>query len=89
MLDELAECLPGGEGAEDAALTKALGEAVSRFLWTLPARERSIFVRRSFHAEPNRDIARDLGMRENAVAVSLRRTRGKLRAWLEKEGYIE
>jgi len=90
VLEELAECLPGDAGdAEDAALTRALGEAVSRFLWTLPARERAIFVRRCFSAEPNRDIALDLGMRENAVAVSLRRTRGKLRAWLEKEGYIE
>ena len=90
VLEELAECLPGDAGdAEDAAFTKALGEAVSRFLWTLPARERAIFVRRCFSAEPNRDIALDLGMRANAVAVSLRRTRGKLRAWLEKEGYIE
>ena len=90
VLDELAECIPGGAGdAEDAALTKALGEAVSRFLKTLPARERTVFVRRCFFAEPNWRIALDLGMRANAVAASLRRTREKLRAYLEKEGYIE
>ena len=89
VLDELAECIPGGSGAEDAALTKALGEAVNRFLLTLPERERTIFVRRCFHVEPNCGIARTLGMRENAVAASLLRTRRKLRAYLEKEGYLE
>lgn len=89
VLEELAECIPGGPGAEDAALTRALGEAVNRFLLTLPERERMIFVRRCFLVESNRHIARTLGMRENAVAVSLRRTRQKLRAYLEKEGFCE
>jgi len=89
VLEELAECIPGGDGAEDAALTKALGEAVNRFLQNLPARERAIFVRRCFLAEPGRDIAQALGLRENAVAVSLRRTRAKLRAFLEQEGFVE
>ena len=88
VLEELAECVPGGAGAEDAAMTQALGAAVSRFLQTLPAREREIFVRRCFRVEQNRDIARALGLRENAVAVSLRRTRRKLRAHLEKEGFL-
>ena len=89
VLEELEECIPGGSGAEDAAMTRALGEAVSRFLFTLPARERTIFVRRCFHVEPNRDIARALGLRENAVAVSLLRTRQKLRAYLKEEGFFE
>ena len=89
VLDELSECVPGGAGTEDAAMTKAVGEAVSRFLLTLPERERTIFVRRCFHVEPNCRIARTLGMRENAVAASLLRTRRKLRAYLEKDGYLE
>ncbi len=88
VLSELAECIPGGQGTEDAAMTRALGEAVNRFLRTLPARERAIFVRRCFRVESNRDIARALGMGANAVAVSLRRTRQKLRAQLEKEGFL-
>ena len=89
VLDELSECVPGGAGTEDAAMAKAVGEAVSRFLLTLPERERTIFVRRCFHVAPNCGIARALGMRENAVAASLLRTRRKLRAYLEKEGYLE
>ena len=35
VLEELAQCLPGGQGAEDAALARALGEAVNRFLLVL------------------------------------------------------
>ena len=89
VLEELSECLPGDPGAEDAAMTKALGEAVNRFLRTLNARERTIFVRRCFRVEAQRDIARTLGLRENTVAATLRRTRQKLRVYLEKEGFLE
>jgi RNA polymerase sigma-70 factor (ECF subfamily) len=89
VLDELAECVPGGLDTEDEALAKALGEAVSRFLAELPQRDRTIFVRRCFMVEPHRDIARSLGMRENTVAVILRRTRQRLRAYLTKEGYLQ
>ncbi len=89
VLDELAEVLPGGQDVEDEALTKALGEAVSRFLKTLPQRDRVIFVRRCFKVESQREIARSLGMRENTVAVSLRRTRQRLRAHLMKEGFLQ
>ena len=88
ILDELAECVPGGENPADAAETKALGEAVSRFLRTLPQREREIFIRRCFYGDAPGEIARRLGMRANSVAVSLRRTRQKMRAALKKEGMI-
>ena len=88
ILDELSECLPGGESAEETVSARELGEAVSRFLRTLPRREREIFVRRCFHGEAAREIADSLGMRENSVSVSLRRTRQKLREALKKEGYI-
>ena len=88
ILDELAECLPGGENPEDAVETKALGEAVSRFLRTLPHREREIFIRRCFYGEATREIAARLGMRENSVSASLLRTRQKMRAALKKEGMI-
>lgn len=88
VLDELAECLPGGDRPEDAVETKALGEAVSRFLRTLPQREREIFVRRCFYGAAVQEIAEGLGMKPNSVSASLRRTRQKLRAALEKEGMI-
>ena len=42
----------------------------------------------SVNGERAGEIAARLGMRENSVAVSLRRTRQKLRAALEKEEWI-
>ena len=89
VLEELAECVSSGDGTEDAAMTRAVGEAVSRFLRKLPERERAIFLRRCFYVESNRDIARSLGMRENTVAATLRRTRQRLRTYLTEEGFLQ
>ena len=88
LLDELAECIPGGESAEEALDARELGAAVSAFVRDLPARERTLFVRRYFHGEALGEIAKRLGMKENSAAVALRRVREQLRARLTKEGYL-
>lgn len=88
LLDELAECLPGGGSAEDALAAKELRKAVNQFLHTLPRRDADLFLRRYFFAEEMADIARRYGLRTNTVSVSLHRTRAKLRDYLTKEGYL-
>ena len=88
LLEELEEVLPGGPAPEGEAMAKALGEAVSRFLEGQSKRDRALFLRRYFHGEAVGDLARDFGMRENSVSVTLRRTRLRLREYLEKEGYL-
>ena len=50
--------------------------------------DRSLFLRRYFYGESNAALARDLGMKENTVAVRLRRIRARLRAALEREGFL-
>ena len=87
LLDELAECVSGREDAESETMSRALGEAISRFLQTLPARQRTLFVRRYFRGEPVQELARHFGMRANSVTVSLKRTREQLRTYLEQEGF--
>ena len=87
LLDELAECVSGREDAESETMSHALGEAISRFLQTLPARQRTLFVRRYFRGEPVQELARRFGMRANSVTVSLKRTREQLRTYLEQEGF--
>jgi RNA polymerase sigma-70 factor (ECF subfamily) len=89
LLEELEECLPGIGDAESETLARTLGEKVNAFLRELPRRERTIFIRRCFFGETPGELAARFGMRENTVNVSLRRTRLKLRAMLEKEGYTE
>jgi len=88
VLDELGECLGGGADAEAAYEAKELREAIQRFVRSLPEREGNVLVRRYFFVEPVADIARRYGLTENHVAVILSRTRKKLKAHLQKEGYL-
>ena len=84
-LDELAECLPGGESPADRAEAEALRSALSAFLRTLPERQRQVFLARYFYALPLSDIAARFSMRENTVKTTLHRTRRRLRDYLEQE----
>jgi len=86
-LDELAECVPAPGTPEEAVEARELGEAIDRFLEGLPARERQVFIRRYYFTESAAEIAPRFGLRENTVQAILSRTRKKLRAWLQKEGY--
>ena len=86
-LEELADCIPAGESTEDALDAAALAALIDRFVRMLPARERSIFIRRYFAAEPLKEIAARFGMSIGGVKSMLLRTRRKLAAALEKEGY--
>ena len=87
LLDELAECVSGGEDAESETLSRALGEAISRFLSKLPERQRQIFILRYFRGEPVYALAKRFGMKPNSVTAALLRTRAALRSYLEKEGF--
>ena len=87
VLEELGEVL-GGNTTEDAVDAKELQQAVNIFLRQLPKRDCDIFVRRCFYAESADEIAARYALRPNTVAVSLHRTRKKLREYLLKEGYL-
>lgn len=84
-LDELAECLPGGESPADRAEAEVLRSALSAFLRTLPERQRQVFLARYFYALPLSGIAARFSMRENNVKTTLHRTRRRLRDYLEQE----
>ena len=56
ILDELGECIPD-KGCEEVGDGVALRDALSRFVASLPARARRIFVRRYWYAAPVCDPA--------------------------------
>ena len=85
-LEELEGCLPGA-CLQDEIEARMLGRAINRFLDTLPANARILFLRRYWFGDSVRDIAQSRGMTQNAVSVSLSRTREKLRSYLSKEGF--
>lgn len=84
-LDELSECIPDPHGNEMSI--EKLGEAISRFLRTQDEKHRKVFVRRYWYGESISNIAEFYGMKEKTVATYLFRTRKKLKAFLQKEGY--
>lgn len=81
--DELAACLVEIDSPADSYCIR---DALDRFLGRLPKRTRIIFVQRYWYMSPVRDIARDIGMSEGSVRVSLYRTRAELKEFLKKEG---
>ena len=85
QLDELAEAIPGGADVEREIEGRELGRVISRWLDTLPERDRTLFVRRYFYGESLEELSRDTGERANTLAQRLRRARLALREILAKE----
>ena len=88
VLDELAECIANESDTENEYLAKELEQCIKLFVRGLPEREGNVFVRRYFFTESVSTIAKRYSMTDNNVMVSLSRTRKKLKAHLEKEGYF-
>lgn len=86
-LDELAECIPSGSDPAAEVEAKELAQAVGRFLDTVPYMEKKVFLMRYFNLLRIQDIADQLDMSASKIKSMLHRTRGKLRAALQKEGY--
>lgn len=88
ILDELSEVLREPDEVESEYMAKELAKAVNLFVHTLSERECNIFVRRYFYSEEIPEIAERYGISARNVTVTLSRTRGKLRQYLEKEGLV-
>ena len=87
-LDELAEAAGDGDPWQtDEASRERLRDALNRFLAKEKPEARRIFLRRYWYAYPVAEVARLSGKSEGAVKMSLARTKKRLKAYLEKEGF--
>lgn len=86
-LDELAECVSGGEQPEDAVDHALLAACISRFLREQTPAVRQAFISRYFFADPLRDIAARQDTTVSQVKSMLHRTRQSLRQYLQKEDF--
>ena len=84
ILEEWRDALPHTQG--DPADDMAVRDALSRFLRQLPADKRRTFVRRYWYGDTISAIATANHATESAVKMTLSRTRGELKTFLEKEG---
>ena len=88
VLDELAECVPGGTEPEKEWDRKELLAAIESFLDTLSLEDQALFVRRYWYAESVADLALRFSVSRGALSVRLYRLRERLREHLMRSGLM-
>lgn len=86
-LEELAEVVSDTEDIPTDYARKELLESMTRFLRGCSPRDRGLFLDRYIRLEPTAVLAERYRVKEAQVLLILSRTRKKLKAHLEKEGY--
>ncbi len=84
-LDELGECVSGGESVEDTAIRKEILDSLNRFCAGLNDTERNVFLCRYWYLDSMEEIAEKSGFSVSKVKSMLFRIRKRLNAQLEKE----
>ena len=84
---EMEECIPAPDDTACRLEYKELGEAISRYLYTLSEEKQKIFIRRYWYLDSVESISRHLGITQSKVKMTLLRCRNELKTYLEKEGY--
>lgn len=85
-LEELGECVSGGQSVETEVENRRIEEAISRFLRQQREEARTVFLLRYWHFMTIGDICRRTGFGESRVKSMLSRMRRRLREHLEQEG---
>lgn len=85
--DEISEITASDYQVQDAWREQEFVELINKFLYSLPERDRHIFVRRYFFTDGVPAIASRFGTTQNNVLKILSRTRQKLKKYLDKEWY--
>lgn len=88
LTQEMNECLASSEDVEAQMDARALGAAISAFLYRLPQQQRDIFLRRYWYFESVAQIAKRFAITQSKVKITLFRLRNQLREYLEKEGFV-
>ena len=87
-MSEIEHCIAAPENVEDSLDAKNLAQAIERFLDTLTAENRVIFVRRYWFSDNYAVISGLTGLTEKNISVRLTRIRNNLRNYLVKEGVL-
>ena len=83
VIEELTECIPDGDTPAEEYQRGLLRDELNAFLRTLTEQKRVIFVRRYFYAQQVNVIAKEMGIGEAKVKVTLHRLREELKQRLE------
>ena len=86
-LEELGECISGGNTTEEQYAEKELAESITQYLRLCSGEARQAFIGRYYYLDSIREVAAYCGMTESKCKSLLHRTRLGLREYLVKEGY--
>lgn len=85
-LEELGDCVSGGNSVESEAENRRIESVIDDFLWQQSEEKRNIFIRRYWYFEPIESICERTGFGRSKVKSMLFEMRRKLREHLEREG---
>ena len=84
---ELAEALPSASQTDSEIMREELSFFIEKFVRGLPTASREIFVLRYFYAMDIKQIAKEKSITSGNVKTILKRTRDKLKLFLESYEY--
>ncbi len=87
LSEEMEECIPSSDDIDRRMDDMVFAETINRFLGSLDAEKRKIFVRRYWYLDSVSEISKRFSVSESKVKTVLFRLRKRLREFLEKEGY--
>ncbi len=87
VLEELSECISGGNEIDSAIDSSLLSNILNEFLRSLSDEARRIFIKRYWYMLSVSDISEEMSISVSKVKSSLMRTRNKLKEKLEEEGF--
>ncbi len=85
--DELDDFVSGASSIESKAERNELINAINKFLEKLPRKKQQLFIKRYWGCCSIDELAREFGMTESNVTVTLTRVRKKLKDHLCKRGF--
>lgn len=85
--DELSECIPSNERAEDKLEVDELSKCIDEFLDTLDTTNRMLFVRRYWYLDSFKTLAGLSCLHVSTVRTRLSRLRDMLKIFLESRGF--
>ena len=88
LLEELTDAIPANDNTGNIAEKQVPTDVLNRFLESLSADSRILFIKRYFYMLSVSEIAKELSMGESKIKMSLLRSRKKLHSMLETEGIL-
>lgn len=86
LLSELDDCIPNTENLEKTVEERELSDIISDWLDTLTVDDRALFIRRYYHGESIKELAKISGIPPQALSSRLFTLRAKLKSQLEEKG---